>query len=664
MEQVDLILTGGTVITMNKAFDLFFDGAIAIRQHKIIAVGTSAEIAARFTASETVDCAGQYILPGLVNAHTHVPMTLLRGLADDLRLDVWLMGYIMPTEREFVSPEFCRLGTTLACAEFIRGGVTCFADMYYYEAEIAAATAAAGLRGVLGQTILKFPAPDADSFDESLAYTRKFIEEWRHHPLITPAVAPHAPYSSTEELLKRSAQMAMQYDVPVLIHISETRQEEEDSRKQYDMRVVPWVKAAGLLNAKVLAAHCVHINLSDIETLYENDTTAAHCPTSNLKLASGIAPVGKMLETGMVVGIGTDGPASNNDLDMFEEIRLAAILAKTAQNDPTALPAKQALLMATRQGAEALFLGAVTGSLEAGKYADVIVMDAETIHNTPFFRRNPDAVYAEIVYAGKSTDVVHTMCHGKWLMRDRQLLTIDIAAVRAQARDYAVKVDVFLKQHEGSVLNKLLAVGGVERAESFEVQVKAVLRDTSVVELLLDHPDVEVLRQAHYKQYDHYFLFRDAEGEDIRVRYREDDKLDANGTVTEVRTRLTFTNRTKEHEFESAVLLSHSRFIAPADRPLRFYTEYFAGSQHLELHKERMRWRIHYQGVLFYVNVDKVTKPAMPETFIEIKTRTWSEADAAIKATRIREMLDIIGITPTDTIRMEYLDMMTQPNVG
>lgn len=659
MTSVDIILTGATVITMNNAFDIFPNGAVAVRDSKIIAVGPSDEIAAKYTAAETRDCQGKYILPGLVNAHTHVPMTLLRGLADDLRLDVWLMGYIMPTEREFVSPEFCRLGTKLACAEFIRSGITAFADMYYYEAEIATATAEAGLRGVLGQTILKFPAPDAESYDVSLDYARNFIHTWRDHPLITPAVAPHAPYSSTEELLKRSAQLAMQYDVPVLIHISETRLEEDDSVKAYGARVVPWVRSTGLFNAKVLAAHCVHINSGEIDILYQSDVTVSHNPTSNLKLASGIAPVTDMLDRGVVVGIGTDGPASNNDLDMFEEIRLAAILAKTAANDPTALPARQALLMATRQGAEALFLGDVTGSLEAGKYADLIVLDVDTLHNTPKFRRNPDLVYSQIVYASKSTDVLDVMCHGKWLMRDRQLLTLDEEILKREAAEYAVKIDHFLSAHESDVLSKLLAVGGVERTESFEVQVKAHLADPSAIENLLDHPDVEVLRTVHYRQYDTYFVFDDpAKG---RVRYREDLRLDGEKDVNEVRARLTFTMPTKEREFSSSVLLSHSRFIAPADRPLRFYQEYFQESTQSELQKERRRWRIHYQGVVFFVNVDRVMKPELDGLFIEIKSRTWSLADAEIKAERIKQMLEILGLTSADLVHEDYLEMENQP---
>ncbi|NJO84061.1 MAG: amidohydrolase, partial [Blastochloris sp.] len=426
MERVDTILSGGIVVTMNPTFDVHFDGAIAIRGDSIVGVGARDDVLARYTSDDVVDCSGQYIMPGLVNAHTHASMTLLRAIADDRRLDVWLLGYMMPTEREFVSPEFCKLGTSLACAEMIRGGVTTFADMYYFEADVAEATAAAGMRGVLGQTVLKFPAPDAESSDDSLAYCRQFIESWRGHPLITPAVAPHAPYSNTDETLQRCTELALEYDVPLLTHIAETRLEVDDMVKATGETVVNRMEQVGLLRAKVLAAHCVHIMpQTEIPTLRDHGTTVAHCPTSNLKLASGIAPVQQMLDGGLTVGIGTDGPASNNDLDMFEEMRLAAILAKTAVNDPTALPARQALLMSTRLGAEALFLGDRTGSLEPGKRADVIIVDANPLHNMPQFNRDPQAVYSRIVYAGKATDVAHTICNGRWLMRYRQLLTLN-----------------------------------------------------------------------------------------------------------------------------------------------------------------------------------------------------------------------------------------------
>ncbi len=655
MENVDTILYGGTVVTMNQQFDLIPDGALAIKGSDLVGVGTKADILARFESSNAVDCGGGVILPGLVNAHTHVPMTLLRGLADDLRLDVWLLGYIMPTERKFVNPEFCRLGTSLACAEMIRSGITSFADMYYFEADIAEATVEAGMRGVLGQSILKFPTPDAESYEESLAYCRDFIEKWRNHPLITPAVAPHAPYSNTDETLRRCVNLAREFDTPLLIHLAETRLEIENSLSEFGATVITHMEEVGLFEAKVLAAHCVHIDQNEMRILHDGEATVAHCPTSNLKLASGIAPVTQMFKSDITVGIGTDGPASNNDLDMFEEIRLAAILAKTAANDPTALPARQALLMATRQGAAALFMDDITGSLEVGKRADVIVMDASPLHNTPHFDRDPNALYSRIVYTGKSTDVRHVICNGRWLMRDRDLLTLDEGSLKAQAQDYALQVDQFLAQREEDILSKLLAIGGLRQSESFEVQVKATLKDESALDLLLKHPDVEIIKSVHYRQYDTYFLFGDeSQG---RVRYREDERLDEKGEAESGRSRITFTMPTKEREFHSTILLSHSRFLADASQSLRFYREYFRPLSERELQKDRRRWHLHYQGVLFYVNVDRVTQPKLPGLFIEIKSRTWSASDAENKADRIQKMLGIMGISQDEIVRSDYLEM-------
>jgi 5-methylthioadenosine/S-adenosylhomocysteine deaminase len=656
MQQADKILTGGTIITMNEKFDVIRNGAVVIKDDQIIAVGDAETIASAYTAAEAVDCHTQYILPGLINAHTHTSMTLMRGMSDDLRLDVWLMGYIMPTEREFVSPQFCKLGTSLACAEMIRSGVTTFADMYYYESDVAEATAQAGMRGLLGQTVLKFPAPDAESYEESLAYSREFIQKWRNHPLITPAVAPHAPYSNTKETLTKCVDLAVEFDVPLIIHIAETKQEVEDHLQQHEQSLVHWLNRIGLFRAKVLAAHCVWIDETEMRIFREKGGTISHNPTANLKLSSGIADVKQMLESGVVVGIGTDGPASNNDLDMFEEMRLAALLAKTQSTDPTAVPAKTALLMATRQGAKALHMEKITGSIETGKRADIIIMDAQPPHNTPHYNFNPDAVYSQIVYAGKASDVQHVMCNGQWLMRDRQLLTLDEAALRAQAQEYADRIGAFVAVHQEDVLSKLIAISaGLERSESFEVQVKAVLRDPSVLEELFDHQDVEILRNVHYRQYDTYFVFNDKNKG--RVRYREDDRLNEKGEIQEVRTRLTYTSYRKEREFNSTVLLSHSRFIAPAERPLRFYQEYFKADYTRVLKKERRRWRIHYQGVLFFINVDRILDPPMPQTFIEIKSRTWSASDAEVKADRIQDMLKILGVEETDIIKLDYMDM-------
>ncbi len=328
MQTVDLILKNATVVTMNPAFEVISDGAVAVEADTIVAVGQTASILETFQSRSEVDCGGKVLMPGFVNAHTHASMTLLRGLADDRRLDVWLMGYMMPVEREFVSPEFCRLGALLACAEMIGSGITCFADMYYFEGAVAEATAEAGMRAVCSQTVLKFPSPDAESYEDSLLSAREFIAKWKDHPLVVPSVAPHAPYTCTEEILRACTELAVEFDVPLHIHLSETAHEVHQWRDTYGMPVIPWVKKLGLFEAKVIAAHCVHIDEGEIITLEHARAGVAHNPSSNLKLASGFAPVPKMLANGLSVGVGTDGPSSNNDLDMFEEIRLASLIAK------------------------------------------------------------------------------------------------------------------------------------------------------------------------------------------------------------------------------------------------------------------------------------------------------------------------------------------------
>lgn len=656
-ERVDKIVTGGLVLTMNQTMDLYPDGAVAVHNDQIVAVGPASVINERYAADEVVSCPGQIIMPGLVNAHTHVPMTLLRGIADDLRFDVWLMGYVMPTERQFVTPEFCRLGTLLACAEMIRSGITMFADMYYFEADIAAAAAQAGMRAVCGQTILKFPSPDADSYEASLAYTRQFIIDWKEHPLIVPAVAPHAPYSCTDEILTACKDLAVEFDVPLLTHVSESRLEVEESRRDYGMPVVPRVKKLGLFDAKTLIAHCVYVDSGEIRTLHNHDVGVAHCPSSNLKLANGIAPIAEMLERELKVGIGTDGATTNNDLDMFEEMRLVALLAKGATLEPTTLPAKQALLMATRLGAEAMHQSHLTGSLEVGKRADLIVVDRDTLHNSPQFTRNQDVAYSQIIYAAKSTDVLHVMINGKWVMRDRNLLTIDERAVIAQANALAHEIDTFLVGREGNVLNKLVAIGGVEQEESFEIQVKARINGVEALTPLLRDSRAQIVKKVHYRQYDTYFLFADeSQG---RVRHREDDTIGEKGEVENVRTRLTFTSPTKEREFDDAVLLSRSQFIAPADRPVRFYREYFRPNEERTLEKDRERWHLLYKGVLFYVNLDTMINPTLDGTFLEIKSRTWSLRDAEYKAGLITEMLvEVLGLTPEKRVRKEYIEFV------
>src|SRR5919197_5749171 len=646
----DTLFTNATVLTLDRSFTVHRSSAVAIAGDSIAAVGPDAET---FHAAETIDCGGRVVMPGLVNAHTRVPMTLLRGLADDLRLDVWLMGYMMPVEREFVNADFVGLGTRLGCAEMIRSGVTCFADMYYFEEDVAEATAAAGMRALCAQTVLRFPAPDATSYEDSLARARDFIQRWRGHPLIVPGPAPHAPYTCTPEILRECAELAIEYDVPLHIHLSETAQEVDDSRRAHGMPVVPWVKKQGLFGAKVLAAHCVHIDDGEIRALKNFRAGVAHNPTSNLKLGAGVAPVARMLELGVHVGIGTDGAASNNDLDMFEETRLAALLAKGIGADPTALPARDALAMATRLGACAMHMDHLTGSLEAGKRADLVVLDVETLHNAPAFARDPEAVYAQIVYAAKSTDVIDVMCNGRWLMRDRRLLTLDEAALRAAARGEAARIDTFLSSREVNVLQKLVAVGGAVEQESFEVQVKARVPSEAQVLSVIQSKQVTVVRWSYYHQFDTYWSFDDPDQGGLR--YREDEFLDASGEVTSARTRLTLTGRSREEAF-GAVFLSRSRWFAPATHSARFYREYFRPIAEHVVEKDRRRWLVAYRGVEFYVHLDRLTNPASDGYFVEVKSRTWSRRDAQDKAAVISELLALFGTSPDDTITDGYVE--------
>jgi 5-methylthioadenosine/S-adenosylhomocysteine deaminase len=647
----DLLLTNAVVITMDEKFTVHRPGAVAVTGDSIAAVGSDA---LPYEAAETIDCGGRVVMPGLVNAHTHVPMTLLRGLADDLRLDVWLMGYMMPVERAFVSPDFVRLGTRLGCAEMIRSGITCFADMYYFEEAIAEATAAAGMRALCAQTVLRFPTPDATSYEESLALARDFIQRWHGHPLIVPAPAPHAPYTCTPDILRACAELAVEFDVPLHIHLSETAQEVDDSRRLHGMPVVPWVKKHGLFDAKVLAAHCVHVDDGEIRALKNANAGVSHNPSSNLKLGAGVAPVARMLELGVNVGIGTDGAASNNDLDMFEETRLAALLAKGTSGDPTAIPARTALAMATRIGASAMHMDHLIGSLEAGKRADLIVLDLDRLHNAPSFGHGANGIYSQIVYASKSTDVVDVMCNGQWLMRERALLTLDERELREAARTEASRVDVFLSSREVSVLQKLVAVGGAVEQESFEIQVKARVPSAAQVLAVIGGEQVTVVRSSHYHQYDTYWSFDDPD--QGWLRYREDEFLDEAGVVTGARARLTLTGRTREDRF-GAVLLSRSRYYAPATHSTRFYREYFRPAAERIVEKERRRWLVAFRGVEFYVHLDRLMKPAQDGYFVEVKSRTWSRRDARDKAAVISDLLALFGTSPDDTISDGYADL-------
>jgi 5-methylthioadenosine/S-adenosylhomocysteine deaminase len=383
----------------------------------------------------------------------------------------------------------------------------------------------------------------------------------------------------------------------------------------------------------------------------------AHNPSSNLKLASGFAPVRKMLEEGLNVGIGTDGAASNNDLDMFEEIRLAAFLAKSTSNDPTVLPASTAMAMATRLGARAMHLGHQIGTLEPGKRADLILVDLSSPHNSPHFRRDRNNLYAQLVYAAKASDVTDVMVNGKWLMQGRKLATLDEDELLTHAQEYARRIDNFLIEREQSLLSKLIAIGGATEAESFEIQAKVRLPDFSPVLESLKKPEIEVLYFRHYQEYDTYFAFEDPR--QGYLRYREDEFVDEKGQVGSVRYRLTLIGPAREGHFPSDVLLSRSRFIAPATHSLRFYREYFKPSAEITIHKDRLRWRVLYHGVEFFINLDRVEHPDLG-AYLEIKSRTWSRRDAEHKASLIPDLILSLGVVPEGTVAQDYVEIAGQ----
>jgi 5-methylthioadenosine/S-adenosylhomocysteine deaminase len=433
--RVSLLVTGGTVITQNAAHRMLTPGALAIDGTDIVDVDTPAAIAAKYQAADTIDARDQIVLPGLINTHSHAPMVMYRGLADDLALMDWLQKYIFPAEAKTVSPELVRVGTRLAAVEMIESGTTAYVDMYYFEEEIAKATFEAGLRGVLGQTIIQFPVADARTPAEGLARAERFIKEFKDNGLVVPAVAPHALYTNDKASLVASAALARKYGVPVVIHFAETEDEVRIAREQYQMTPTAYLDSIGVLGPTTIGAHGIWVNDADIAILKRTGTGVAHNPESNMKLASGAAPVTKYLAAGVKLGLGTDGAASNNDLDMFEAMRQASFLAKHSTRDPTAVKAQDALDLATMGGARVVGMDKLLGSLEAGKRADLITVSAGSARQTPMY----DPV-SHLVYASRGDDVRNTIVNGKILMRNRQLKTLDRETVIADAKRLAARV--------------------------------------------------------------------------------------------------------------------------------------------------------------------------------------------------------------------------------
>ena len=432
---MDLTIVHGTVVTMDPSRRVLQDGALAIRTDNIVAVDSTANIDAVYQSARVIDARGALILPGLINAHTHMAMSLFRGLADDLSLDEWLHKYIFPAEAHYVTRDFVTWSTRLSLLEMLRGGTTTVADMYYYEDDVADATKAAGIRGVLGETLIGFPSPDSKTSAMAVAYTESFLKHWQGDPLITPAVAPHSIYTCSEALLQEAAALARSHQAPLLIHMAEAPFEIEKSRQEHGLSTVQYLARIGLLGPNVLGAHCIWLDQADVQTLAHYGVGCSYNPSSNMKTAAGSMPAAELLSAGVPVGIGTDGAASNNNQDMFEEMDLAAKQQKLVRMDPRALSAQQVVEMATITGARALHLEHQIGSLEVGKKADLIVVETTAPHATPIYN-----VYSAIVYALKSSDVRTTIVAGKPVMEDRHMLTLDEPAILAKAAQYAVQI--------------------------------------------------------------------------------------------------------------------------------------------------------------------------------------------------------------------------------
>ncbi len=418
------------------------NGSVAIAGGKIVAVGKSSDVDKRYTAKTIINARGMAVVPGFVNAHTHVPMTLFRGIADDRDLMDWLTNFIFPAEAKNVDREFVRWGTRLAAAEMIRSGTTTFADMYYFESDIAREARNAGLRAIAGETLIDFPAPDNKTWAEAIAYMRKFAAEWKNDRLITPAVAPHAPFTVSKEHLQEVRKLATELGIPILIHVSETRDELRQVADKSGKTPGSYLESIGFLADDVVAAHGVWLSPDEMQIFAGRKVGVAHCPESNMMLASGVAPIVQMQRAGIDVGLGTDGPAgSNNNLDMIEEMASAARLQKVMRSDPKSLTAREVLEMATIAGARALNLGDKIGSLETGKRADIAIIDLEQAKTQPVY-----SVESAIVYAASGNSVVTTICDGKILMRNRSLLTVDEKAAIAKAKEYRAKVMASLKK--------------------------------------------------------------------------------------------------------------------------------------------------------------------------------------------------------------------------
>jgi len=441
MQAVDILVTGGTVLTLDDRDTKLADGAIAIDGDRIVALGQRDELARIFAAKETIDATGAIVMPGLINAHTHAAMTCFRGIADDMELMDWLNNYIFPAEARNVNPELAYWGSLLACAEMIKSGTTTFADMYIFEDQTARAAKEAGMRCLIGEVLFDFPSPNIKTPAEGLAYTEKLIQTWADDPLVNVMVEPHALYTCSPDLLKDCKALADRYQVPLATHLLENAGEVKQLRDKLGRRATTFLEDIGLLDERFIAFHCVMMDEQDMRLFADHGCKVVHNPESNMKLASGVAPISAMCALGITVGLGTDGCASNNNLDMFQELDTAAKLEKSARLDPTVMSARTVLRMATSDGAKVLGLDRLVGTLAVGKKADLCIIDMNKPHLTPLYDE-----YSHLTYAVSGADVDTVLINGRVVLRNRRLTTIDEIEVMRRVRQIAVRIRESLRR--------------------------------------------------------------------------------------------------------------------------------------------------------------------------------------------------------------------------
>jgi 5-methylthioadenosine/S-adenosylhomocysteine deaminase len=435
MREVDIVISGGRILVMDAKDTKFPKGALAISGGTIIDVGTQENVEEVYFGKQRIEAKDSLIIPGLINAHTHAAMTCFRGIADDMELMTWLNNYIFPAEAMNVDPELAYWGSLLACAEMIKSGTTTFCDMYIFEDETAQAAKQAGIRCLLGEVLFDFPSPNFKSPEEGLAYTEMLIKKWADDPLVNILVEPHALYTCSPPLLRKAKDIADRYQVPIAIHLLETKEEAVQLKGKYGQKAVTFLREFGYLDERFFAFHCVAMDDEDIRTFADHGCKVVHNPESNMKLASGVAPVTNMLKAGITVGLGTDGCASNNNLDMFQAMDTAAKLEKSARLDPTIMSARTVLHMATSKGAKVLGLEGLIGTLEPGKKADIVIVGLNKPHLTPIYDE-----YSHLVYAANGADADTVLINGRIVMRDRRLLTIDETEAMQRVNQIAVRV--------------------------------------------------------------------------------------------------------------------------------------------------------------------------------------------------------------------------------